>query len=79
MSNENNNELGSNEEMVTVFKENDKTLFELVNKIKNIYANTLMLEKREKIDALRKAIVTEDIACQLRKMEMINATLNELE
>lgn len=78
MSNEKNNASGSND-MVEIFKENDRTLVELVNKIKNIYTNTLMPEKRVKIDALREAILTEDIAHQLKKIEIINATLNELE
>lgn len=79
MSNVNNNGSVSDNVLIETFKENDKTLVNLVTKVKNIYANTLMIEKQVKIDALRIAIVEEDIKCQLNKINMINEVLNELE
>ena len=79
MSNENKTGSVSNELLIESFKENDKVLVTVITKIKNIYANTLMAEKKAKIDALRIAILEEDIKCQLQKMNMINELLNELE
>lgn len=79
MSNEKNNVLVSDEEMANIFKDNDKTLMELVTRIKNIYANTLLLEKKEKINALRKELVNKDIKHQLEKINIINNILIELQ
>lgn len=79
MSNEKNNVLVSDEEMANIFKDNDKTLMELVTRIKNIYANTLLLEKKEKINALRKELVNKDIKHQLEKINIINNLLTELQ
>ena len=79
MSNEKNNVPVSDEEMVVIFRENDKVLMELLTRIKNISANTLMVEKQVKIDALRRAIVNKDIQCQLEKIQMMQEVLKELE
>jgi len=79
MSNENKTGSVFNELLIESFKENDKVLVAVISKIKNIYANTLIFEKKLKIDALRIAILEEDIKCQLQKMNMINELLNELE
>ena len=79
MSNEKQNVPVSDEEMVAIFRENDKTLIELLNRIKTIAANTLMIEKQVKIDELRRAIVNKDITCQLEKIQMMQEVLKELE
>lgn len=79
MSSANNNESVSDAALIETFKENDQILVGLVNKLKNIYANTLMIDKQIKIDALRREIVNEDIKCQLNKIAMINQVLNDIE
>ena len=79
MSSEKNNVPVSDEEMASIFQENDKTLMELVNRVKNIFANTLIPEKKEKINELRKELVNKDIKHQLEKIKLFNDVLAELE
>lgn len=79
MSNENNKGSDSDSALIEVFQENDKVLVDLVTRIKNIYANTLVIEKQIKIDALRREIVNEDIRCQLVKINMLQGMIDELE
>lgn len=71
--------MDSSDELVELFKKQDNELVEKVRRLRHIASVTLMDEKKVKIDAVRRAVLVEDLKCQEAKLKLIDEVLAEVE
>lgn len=79
LNKEQENMVSSDEEVVQMIQANNSTLLNLIERLKKIANNTLIEDKKNKVEALRASLLEKDLEHQLFKMKMMNDVLNELE